>query len=70
MTVKEVCGILKTAKTIALGWNGASIEFEKSNPLMMDAYGNYVVDSIEAVGDSEDGYYEVNIAAQPMKVGA
>lgn len=43
MTVKEVCGILKAAKTIALGWNGASIEFEKSNPLMMDAYGNYAV---------------------------
>lgn len=67
MTVKEVCGILKAAKTIALGWNGASVEFEKGNLLMMDAYGNYVVDSIEAVGDAEDGYYEVNIAMQPVK---
>ena len=69
MTVKEVVSVLKTAKTISLGWDGCALQFDKDNPLMLDAYGNYVVDSIQAVGDDEDAYYEVNIAMKPVKVG-
>ena len=69
MTVKEVVRVLKTAKTISLGWDGCALQFDKDNPLMLDAYGNYVVDSIQAVGDDEDAYYEVNIAMKPVKVG-
>lgn len=69
MTVRDVVGILKTAKTIALCRDGSSYKLEKTNALMMDAYGNYVVDSIQAIGNEEEAYYEVNIAMHPVKLG-
>lgn len=70
MTVREVAGVLKNAKTIALGWDGASIKFYPDNILTMEAYGNFVVDAIRSVGNDEDAYYEVDIAMQPVKAGA
>lgn len=69
MTVKDVVGLLKTAKTIALCWDGSSYKLERSNALMMDAYGNYVVDYIQAIGNEDEAYYEVNIAMRPVKEG-
>lgn len=69
MTVKEILGVLKSAKTIALGWDGASVEFQPKNLLMLEAYGNFVVDSIQPVGDDEEGYFEINIAMRPVKAG-
>jgi hypothetical protein len=66
MTVKEVVGLLKTAKTIALGYSETAVEFNKEDPLMMDAYGNYMVSSIHCTGDD---YYEVNIAMRPVRKG-
>lgn len=70
MTVKEAVGVLKHAKTIALGWGESAIQFDKDNLLMVEAYGNFVVDSIRSVGADGEGYYEVNIAVMPVKVGA
>jgi hypothetical protein len=70
MTVKDAVSVLKHAKTIALGWGESAIEFDKDNLLMMEAYGNFVVDSIRSVGDDSEAYYEVNIAVYPVKAGA
>lgn len=70
MTVKDAVSVLKNAKTIALGWGESAIEFDKDNLLMMEAYGNFIVDSIRSVGDDEEAYYEVNIAVFPVKAGA
>lgn len=70
MTVKEAVSVLKHAKTIALGWSETAIPFDKDNSLMMEAYGNFVVDSIRSVGDDEEAYYEVNIAVYPVRAGA
>lgn len=70
MTVKEAVSVLKNAKTIALGWGESAIEFDKDNLLMMEAYGNFIVDSIRSVDDDEEAYYEVNIAVFPVKAGA
>lgn len=67
MTVKEAVSVLKNAETIELGCDGKAIKFDKDNFLMLDAYGNYIVDSIQAVG--EDTYYEVNLAMRPVKAG-
>lgn len=67
MTVREVCAVLKTAKKIVLGYGANAVSFDKDDLLMMDAYGNYIVDEIR--GDA-DGYYEVNIAMQFIKEGA
>jgi hypothetical protein len=70
MTVKEAVSVLKHAKTIALGWGESAIQFDKDNLLMVEAYGNFVVESIRSVGDDTEAYYEVNIAVMPVKVGA
>lgn len=67
MTVKEVVNVLKHAKTIVLGYDSNALPFDKNDPLMMDAYGGYLVDEIRA---DDDGYYEVNIAVRPIKEGA
>ena len=66
MTVKEVVRALKTAKKIVLGYGDNAVPFNKDDSLMMDAYGDYLVDEIR--GD-EDGYYEVSIAMRPIKAG-
>ena len=67
MTVKEVASVLKTAKTIVLGYGANAVPFDKNDPLMVDAFGKYVVDEIRCEGD---GYYEVNIKMQIVKEGA
>lgn len=69
MTVKEAASVLKFAKEIKLGWGGSSIKFQKNNDLMMEAYGNFVVDSIQSISNDDDEAYEINIAMQPVKVG-
>lgn len=71
MTVKEAVSVLKHAKKIALGWGETAIPFDKDNMLMMEAYGNFIVDSIRAYDDvpGED-YYEIDIAVRPVKAGA
>lgn len=71
MTVKEACSVLKYAKTIALGWGDSAVPFDKDNMLMMEAYGNFLVDSIRAYDDAPgEDYYEINIAVRPVKAGA
>ncbi len=70
MTVKEAVKVLKHAKTIALGWGESGIPFDKDNLMMVEAYGNFVVDSIRSVGDDAEAYYEINIAVMPVKAGA
>ena len=66
MTVKEVCGVLKTATKIVLGYGANAVSFDANDMLMMDAYGRYVVDEIRSDGE---GYYEVNIKMYPVKEG-
>ena len=67
MTVKEAASVLKTAKTIVLGYGANAVPFDKNDPLMVDAFGMYAVDEIRCEGD---GYYEVNIKMQFVKEGA
>lgn len=64
MTVKEVVKVLKHAKKIVLGYGANAVPFDKNDVLMMNAFGDYLVDEIRA---DDDGYYEVNIAVQPIK---
>lgn len=66
MTIKNAIGVLKRATKIALCYNGNIIQFEKDDPLMVDAYGKYVVDEIYGVDENS---YEISIAMQPMKEG-
>lgn len=66
MTVKEAVRVLKTADTICLGYGANAVPFDKSDPLVLEAYGNFVVDDIRCEGD---GCYEINIAMRPIKEG-
>ena len=64
MTVKEVVTALKTAEKIVLGYGANALDFDKNNPLALDAYGDYIVDEIQ----TDDGkYYEVNVAVRPLR---
>lgn len=68
MTVKEACSVLKIAKHIDLIWAGDAVAFHKDNTLMLEAYGNYVVEQINGgVGDES---YEIYLAMMPVKAGA
>lgn len=67
MTVREAISVLRDPKTIVLGYGSDSIPFNVYNPVCMDAFGDYIVESIW--GDA-DNYYEVTIAMKPMKAGA
>ncbi len=66
MTVKEVVSVLKTAKTISIGYGANAVPFDKDDPLVLDAYGNYVVESVCA---PDEDYYEINICMRPIKAG-
>lgn len=66
ITVKDAVEVLKTAKTIALGYASSAIPFSADDPLMMDAYGSYLVDDIKCCGND---YYEVSVVLRPVKVG-
>lgn len=66
MTVKEAVKVLKKAKKIVLGYGANAVPFEREDPLMMDAYGGYMVDEIRA---DDGGYYEINIVMVPLKEG-
>lgn len=67
MNVREVVGLLRTAKTIVLGYGASAVPFDKDDMLQMDAYGDYVVYEIK--GDADD-YYEINVLMRPVKEGA
>ena len=64
MTVRDAVNVLKHAKKIVLGYGANAVPFERSDALMMDAYGDYLVDEIRA---DDGGYYEINIAMKPLK---
>ena len=63
MIVKEVVRLLKTAKSISLGYGDHAVQFDPRDMLAIEAYGDFVVDEIRC----EDGHYEVNIAMRPVK---
>ena len=66
MTVKDAIGVLKKAKALYICWGGNAIPIYADDPLMVDAYGKYLVDGIEA---ADAGRYEISIVARPVKEG-
>ena len=66
MNVREVCGLLKDAKAIMLGYAETAIPFNKNDVLMMDAYGQYAVEKIRSMGDE---VYEIDLLLVPVKEG-
>lgn len=67
VTVREAVKPLTDASEIKLCWCRGSYPFDENEPLMMDAYGDYVVGEIRTGLDAH--VYELHIAFQPVKVG-
>ncbi len=64
MTVLEAVRVLKSAEQITLGYGGGMVPFDKDNPLMLDAYGGYIVEEITYC---DPGWYEIDLAVRPFK---
>lgn len=64
MTVKDAVKVLKTAKKITIGYGANVIPCNVQDPLVLDAFGDYVVDSICGVSDDE---YEIDLAIAPVR---
>lgn len=65
MTVKKIVNALQDAKVIRLGYNGTSHEFDPTNSLLMQAFGDYVVSQIYC----DNHQYELSLAMRPVKEG-
>jgi hypothetical protein len=64
MTVKEVVKVLKNAQKITIGYGANVIPCNVQDPLVLSAFGDYVIDSICAIGEDE---YEIDLAISPVK---
>lgn len=67
MTVKEAIKVLKKTKQIIIGFGDRAIPIEQDDELMVDVYGDYVIDTITFV---DSGECELNVAMCPVKMGA
>lgn len=64
MTVKDAVKVLKRATKITLGYGANVVMCDMTDPLVMNAFADYVVDEIYGLGDDE---YEIDIAVRPVK---
>lgn len=64
MTVKDAVKVLKSAKKITIGYGANVIPCNVQDSLVLDAFGDYVVESICGVTDDE---YEIDLAIAPVK---
>ena len=66
MTVKEAVSVLTDAKVIDLVYGASSVKYDKNDPFMLDACGNFVVAELFGFGE---GVYELAIALRPVRAG-
>lgn len=66
MTVKEACATIEEECKIDLSWNNYAIDFDRNNGLMVDAYGDYIVEQIHFC-KTEELKVELIIEAIPRK---
>lgn len=64
-SVRDVCALLKTAKSVSLVWDGNIHRFDPEDELQMGAYGDYATKEIELYDDKEVG---IAVAFAPIKV--
>lgn len=67
MTVKDAVKVLKTAKKITIGYGANLIPCNVQDPLVLAAFGDYVVDSICS---TDEDVFELDLAITPIKEGA
>lgn len=64
MTVRNIVAALKEAKKINLAFDGLAHSLDFNSPVMMEAFGDYVVCGIRG---GEKGDYELELAMRPIK---
>lgn len=67
MTIREIVGLLKNVEKVEIAWNGNLQCVDIYDPIVMDAFGDYLVGGVWACGD---GRFEIEVAIKPLKKGA
>ena len=68
MTIKDAIQVLPDGGNIRIAYADTSIDFERKDPLMLDAYGDYVIDELNAFPLTGDKViFELVIAFRPIK---
>lgn len=64
MTVKDLLKCTESKVKILIAWDGQLIPFDRSNPISVDAFAQYIIDRI--VVDDENSL-EINLKIVPLK---
>ena len=64
MTVKDLLKCTESKVKITIAWDGQLIPFDRSNPISVDAFNQYLIDRI-VVLDEKD--LEINLKIVPLK---
>lgn len=68
MTIKDAIRVLPDGSNIRIAYADISIDFERKDPLMLDAYGDYVIDELNAFPVTRDKVlFELVVAFRPIK---
>ena len=67
MTVKDAVNILPDDGNIDIVYSSIAMPLDKKDPLMLDAYGDYLIDKIQAFHLCDQIHYELNIVLRPVK---
>lgn len=64
MTVRELLNVLTDVKEFLIGYGGGCTTVNLKNPLILETFGDYIVDRVYAMGEDS---FEIDIAVRPIK---
>lgn len=64
MTVKDLLKCTESKIKIVIAWDGQLIPFDRSNPVSVDAFNQYLIDRIVILDEST---LEINLKIVPLK---
>ena len=67
MTVKDAIRVLPDDEKVQIAYAGIAYNLNKQDPLMLDAYGDYLIDRLQAFEIGGKIEYELVLALRPMK---
>ena len=64
MTVKDLLKCTESKVEITIAWDGQLIPFDRSNPISVDAFNQYLIDRIVVLDENN---LEINLKIVPLK---
>lgn len=64
MTVKDLLKCTESKVKITIAWDGQLIPFDRSNPISVDAFNQYLIDRIVFLDEND---LEINLKIVPLK---